>query len=81
MATQVQLNAEETAALMRPIRGQGGFQSLLRGLQRSFDRPSKVLTLSEEQIERIVRYTTDYGWGGFEGRLEGVRRNLPNLFK
>lgn len=77
----VKLNADEAERINRPVAGQGGFQSLLRGLQRNFDASTRLLTLTDEQIERIVRYTTEYGWGGFEGRLDGVRRNLPQLFE
>ena len=81
MPTQVTLTPAEAEALNRPVNGQGGFQSLLRGLKRSFDRSTMTLSLSDTQIERIKRYTSEYGWGGFEGRLEGVRRNLPKLFE
>jgi hypothetical protein len=54
---------------------------LLRGLLKSFDEMTSVLTLTEDQIEKITRYTSKYGWGGFEGRLDGVRRNFPHLFE
>lgn len=80
MPEQVKLNEDESERLMRPVVGEGGFQSLLRALQDNFDPSTGFLILDENQIERIVRYTNEYGWGGFEGRIDGVRRNLPNLF-
>lgn len=80
MPEQVKLTGDEAERLMRPVVGQGGFQSLLRGLQYNFDASTGVLIIDDNQIERIVRYTTEYGWGGFEGRIDGVRRNLPTLF-
>jgi hypothetical protein len=75
------LTQQEAEALMRPVMGQGGFQSLLRGLQKSFDKNCGVVTLDGDQIEKINRYTQEYGAGGFEDRLDGVRRNLPKLLK
>lgn len=78
---KAELSSEEAAALMRPVVGQGGFQSLLRSLQKSFDRKTNVVTLSGDHIEKINRYTSEYGAGGFEDRLDGIRRNLPKLIK
>jgi hypothetical protein len=74
-----ELTDQEAQALMRPVVGQGGFQTLLRGLQKSYDKKTKVVTLDGDQIEKINRYTSEYGAGGFEDRLDGVRRNLPKL--
>lgn len=71
----------EAKALMRPVVGVGGFQSLLRGLQKSYDRRTKVVTLDGDQVEKINRYTTEYGQGGFEDRLDGIRRNLPKILR
>jgi dihydroxyacid dehydratase/phosphogluconate dehydratase len=73
------LKPAEASALMREVNGQGGFQSLLRALQKQFDRQTSTVTLTGEQIEKINRYTTEYGAGGFEDRLDGVRRELPKL--
>lgn len=78
---RVQLSAHEAAALNRPVNGQGGFQSLLRSLKANFDARDNSLTLTPAQMERIRRYATDYGLGGFEDRLDGIRRNFPDLIK
>ena len=78
---KAELSEAEAAALLRPVVGQGGFQSLLRGLQKGYDRKSRTVTLTDDQIEKINRYTMDYGQGGFEDRLDGIRRNLPRLLK
>jgi hypothetical protein len=77
----VQLTQEQADILRRPVKGEGGFQSLLRGLQQNLNRRTNVLTVTEEQFERIIRYTSQYGWGGFEGRLEAVRENFPRFFQ
>ena len=78
---KAELNEREAEALMRKVNGQGGFQSLLRAMQKAYDRRTGTLTLTADQIERINRYTQQYGAGGFEDRLDGVRRNLPRLLK
>lgn len=74
---KAELTDQEAEALMRPVNGQGGFQSLLRSLQKQFDQESGVVTLNADQIEKINRYAQEYGAGGFEDRLDGIRRNLP----
>jgi hypothetical protein len=53
--------------LSRPINGEGGFQSLLRKMQRQL--ASGWIELSDADVERWVRYSTEYGSGGFEDRL------------
>jgi hypothetical protein len=76
VARTITLTADEESALMRKVNGSGGFQSLLRMLQRSYDKDTRTVRLSGDEVERIVRYTTEYGWGGFEGRLEALRDKL-----
>lgn len=50
------------------IHGQGGFQSFCRSLQDRLRR-SPSLVLTQEEFQRIVRYATAYGEGGFQHRL------------
>jgi precorrin-6B methylase 2 len=65
---QLALSDADRRRLMRPVRGSGGFQSLLRTLQRRL-RPDGTLTLDAATAERVMRYCTRYGSGGFQGRL------------
>lgn len=73
---QVRLSARELAVLRQPVRGSGGFQSLLRRLARSIR--DGVLTLTLTDVERIIGYAHDYGEGGFQERLgvllEAIRK-------
>lgn len=69
---QVLLTQEEVELLMKPVRGKGGFQSLLRSLQREVR--GKVLMLKPLLAARVVRYRAKYGSGGFQGRLAFLRR-------
>ena len=41
---EVQLNREDLGLLMRPVAGQGGWQSLLRKLQKQIDGNTLTLT-------------------------------------
>lgn len=51
---------------MRPVQGQGGFQQLLRKLQSQL--VGCVLTLDASDAERLERYSSAYGLGGFQDR-------------
>ena len=55
--------------LSRPIRGRGGFQSLLRRIAGGIDPSTGVLEISEADAGRVIRYCAKYGDGGFQGRL------------
>jgi hypothetical protein len=55
-------------ALARPVRGSGGFQTLLRSVQKA-RRSGNTILIDEELAERIRRYVVDYGSGGFQSRL------------
>ena len=64
---EIELSAEEIEQLMRPVAGSGGWQSLLRKLQRQVD--GRRLALSESDSRRILRYILSYGSGGWQDRL------------
>jgi hypothetical protein len=49
-------------------RTRGGFQSLKRMLAVRL-AASETLHLSREEFERLVRYATDYGDGGYQRQL------------
>jgi hypothetical protein len=61
------LTRDDVEQLMRPIRGRGGWQSLLRKLQRQL--VGQVLSLTAVDIGRIERYRSRYGKGGWQSRL------------
>jgi hypothetical protein len=66
---EVQLNREDLELLIRPVAGQGGWQSL-RKLQMQID--GNTLTLTEEDSRRILRYILSYGSGGWQDRLAAI---------
>ena len=80
----VKLNPGEIAVLDRQhpsTKKNGGWQNLMVTLQQNLNRPTGVLVLTLENLERIQRYAFNYGNGGWEGRLRGIfQRTLgPSL--
>ncbi len=51
------------------IRGQGGFQSLMRDTAARIKKSGGVVHFSGDEFKRITRYATNYGEGGFQQRL------------
>jgi|GEM_PF-97703 death-on-curing protein len=73
----ITLDAKERSLLMRSVRGEGGWNSLLRNLQSKLDRGGRI-DLTPTEIQRIRNYSEHHGVGGFQSRLapvlEGIRR-------
>lgn len=67
---EVQLSREDMELLIRPVAGQGGWQSLLRKLQKQLK--GNTLILTEEDSRRILRYILSYGSGGWQDRLAAI---------
>jgi hypothetical protein len=65
---KITLTPKALARLTRPVSGKGGFQSLLRKLQRQIE--GVVLTVYPEDVERLIRYSFEYGRGGFQERTK-----------
>ncbi len=66
---RIQVSQSDFALLDRPVRGQGGFQNLLRRIRAGYDPATETLEVSGPDAERVTRYSADYGGGGFQGRL------------
>jgi hypothetical protein len=69
-ALSIDLTPLGARILRKPIRGRGGFQSLLRKLQHQLD--GRHLEVSRADLSRLRRYASGYGGGGFQGRAKGV---------
>jgi hypothetical protein len=70
---KIQLSPAEIARYSRPVRGRGGFQTLLRRIAKQIS-PSGVLTVSEADLEKLLRYSFQYGQGGFQDRTKPTAR-------
>jgi hypothetical protein len=69
---ELTLDPMEMTELLKPISGEGGYQSLLRALQGRLDRTSGALRLERDELDRIRRYAFEYGQGGWEDRLRRI---------
>ncbi|MFQ6060546.1 MAG: hypothetical protein ACE5KV_04495 [Thermoplasmata archaeon] len=75
MGKKLRLTEEEYEIIVRPVEGQGGFQSLLRTIQSRLSQPTlegleeRAFYLSYDEMERLQRYSEQYGEGGFQQRL------------
>jgi hypothetical protein len=63
----IELSHDELDYLNKPVNGQGGFQDLLRSL--GAQRQGNQQSFTSAQAERVLRYSSKYGQGGFEDRL------------
>ena len=67
---RIHLSDDDLDQLMRPVRGQGGWQSLVKRLQRRVE--GNAIELSEEDQQGILHYLLSYGTGGWQDRIAGV---------
>jgi hypothetical protein len=74
----IPLTDDEADKIRLRVAGEGGLQDLLRALQKQLGKDN-VLSVTTDQIERILRYSQSYGSGGFQGRLQGVLTELKRL--
>lgn len=75
----VDLNKDELAQLQKPLRGSGGFQSLLSRIQNQI--VEETLVLGVHDAERLVHYATSYGSGGWQQRLNRVVEKINKQLK
>jgi hypothetical protein len=70
---KIQLTPAEIARYQKPVRGRGGFQTLLRRIVKNISMDG-VLDISESDLEKLVRYSFQYGVGGFQERTKPTAR-------
>ena len=70
---EIQLTSDERDGLMKEVRGEGGWQGLLRSLQEMGD--GDILRVDEGLADRILRYA-EYSAGGFQDRLRPIAERL-----
>lgn len=77
----ISLNKEEQEKLLKPVRGQGGFQDFMVLLQKMLDKDIGVLSLTPDILKKIQRYYSKYGNGGFQSRLPKIVEDLASIFE
>lgn len=66
---RIYLSPEQQTLVLRPVNGRGGFQSLLRRIQRSWDPGTSTLNVAQKDLEVILREIGRGPRGGFQQRL------------
>lgn len=74
----VQLSRPSVMRLMRPVRGHGGFQQLLRRLQTRIN--GTVLSIDSADFQKLRRYSHSYGRGGFQNRTTPPTQEAQQSF-
>ena len=72
---KIQLSPAEVARYTRQVNGQGGFQTLLRRISKQISSDG-VLEVGESDLEKLIRYSFEYGQGGFQERTKPTARRV-----
>lgn len=72
---RIELSEKDLRLLRRSVEGQGGWQNLARELQKQAISYGE-LRLTDEMIERIIRYHSEYGDGGWQERIGPIVKKL-----
>jgi hypothetical protein len=64
-----ELTRDELDELLRPVKGVGGFEGLIRRLQAQVNYATSEIKLNDKDLDDVQRYAFDYKQGGFEHRL------------
>jgi len=73
------LTESEAAELLAPA-GQGGQQTFHQGIINQLQDGKLAVSFDDDQLGKLIRYMTQYGPGGFQGRLrKAFRRPLLEL--
>ena len=75
---KVKLSPGEIELLNKPVRGEGGRESLLLQLQGKLTKDGSI-EISQTEIERITRYCLEYGGGGFQERFCAIYHALKRV--
>jgi hypothetical protein len=64
----ITLTPQEASELLAPS-GEGGHQQLHDRIRSQLANGNLTVELTDAELGRLVRYMTQYGSGGFQGRL------------
>lgn len=69
---RIRLNQQEISELMQAQTGRGGFQTLVRRLQRNILINQGSVLLDRRTLEKIIRYAFGYRNGGWQIKLRKI---------
>ncbi|QKF93099.1 hypothetical protein [Campylobacter sp. CCUG 57310] len=73
---QTILDDKAMEAIKKSAGDSGGFQTLMKKLLNQLN--GQILTYDEDDLEKLERYTKEYGVGGFENRCKTVLNCIKN---
>lgn len=73
------LSPEAVEPLFIEVKGIGGFQNLIKKLQRQYSSQEHLLILEYADIEKMLRYSSRYGRGGFQDRLAPIIEKIKSV--
>lgn len=75
----ITLTGQEAGEMLVPA-GEGGHQQLHEFIREQLQNGNLTVQFSDAQLGRVIRYMTQYGSGGFQGRLRrAFKRPLVEL--
>ncbi len=68
----IKLDSNAIEQLLKPVNGDGGYQSLMRKLQAQYNHNNGILEYDGDDLEKLKRYANEYESGGFQGRFKAI---------
>jgi len=68
---KAKLTEEQVLDLLKPIKGNGGFQSLVARIRGKINWHITV-KLSDQELDALERYARKYGGGGYQGKILAI---------
>jgi hypothetical protein len=72
VGSKIKLNKDEFLSLNKTVNLNGGFQRFIRELQIRINHQTRVLELSNRDIDRILKYKSNPSKGGFQLRFNKI---------
>ncbi len=75
----ITVTEQEAAEMLAPA-GEGGHQHFHEVIRSQLQNGNRTIQLNDTQLGKLIRYMTQYGSGGFQGRLRrAFRRPLIEI--
>ena len=68
----VKLDQKAIEDLNKGVNGDGGHQNLMKKLKGQYDSGNGVLKYDDDDLEKLRRYSSEYGSGGFQDRFKAI---------
>lgn len=76
---EIELTDDEAAELLTPV-GSGGQQAFQQTLIAQLEGNNRTISFDDDEMGKLMRYMTQYGSGGFQGRLrKAFKRPIAEL--